>query len=55
MTKYCVTFYHEKTHVKAEVSTWANNEADALTKAVESLANPLMLHAHTTLIGSDRP
>lgn len=55
MNKYRVTFYHQKTSARVDVSTWANNEGDALTKAVETLANPLIQHAHTTVIESERP
>ena len=55
MTKYSITVVHDKTHVSVDVRTWASNEDDALTKAVESLANPLLRHMHTTVIGWDRP
>ena len=55
MTEYRVTFYHQKTYVEVQVKTWANNPEDALTKAVESLANPLLRSVSTVAVGHDRP
>jgi hypothetical protein len=55
MIEFRVLFYHQKTYVEVQVKTWANNPVDALTKAVESLANPLLRHISTTAIGHDRP
>lgn len=53
MQKYCLTFYHQRTHVRVDVTTWANSKEDAMTKAVECLDNSLMRHEHTDVLASE--